>query len=119
MNIGWASSCKTGLKKILLKQKHTVRIIFHEDCLTHSRPLLKSLNALNVYQVNIFQICSFMYQVKNVTKPKIFSNNFSSVDHYYPTRFASNSFQFPKSSKPQKVFCFITWTKIMERDFDK
>ena len=91
-NIAWASSCKTGLKKILLKQKHAVRIVFHEDRLTHARPLLKSLNALNVYQVNLYQICLFMYQVKNGTIPKNFNNNFSTVDHSYPTRFALNSF---------------------------
>ena len=111
-NVAWASSCKTGLKKILLKQKHAVRIIFHEDRLTHSRPLLKSLNALNVYQVNIFQICSFMYQVKNGTIPKIFNNNFSTVDHYYPTRFALNSFQLPRSSKTPKFSILLRGPKL-------
>ena len=111
-NIAWASSCKTGLKKILLKQKHAVRIIFHEDRLTHSRPLLKSLNALNVYQVNIFQICSFMHQVKNGTIPKIFNNNFSAVNHYYPTRFALNSFQLPRSSKTPKFSILLRGPKL-------
>ena len=40
-----------------------------------------------------------MYQVRNGTIPKIFNNNFFTVDHFYPTRFASNSFQFPRSTK--------------------
>ena len=73
---------KLILKKIILKEKHAVRIIFHEVSLTHSQPFLKCFNALNVYQVNIFQICSFMYQVENGTIPKIFNNNFPTVDHY-------------------------------------
>ena len=49
-NIAWASSCKTNLKRIILKQKQAVWIIFHRDRLTHARPLMKKLNALNVYQ---------------------------------------------------------------------
>ena len=101
-NIAWASSYKTGLKKIFLKQKHAVRIIFHENRLTHTRPLLKKLNALNVYQTNLYQVSSFMYQIKNGTIPKIFNNNFSAIEHSYPTRFASNSFQLPRSSKTSR-----------------
>ena len=72
-NTALASSYKTGLKKILLKEKHAVRIIFHENQLTHTRPLLKKLNALNVYQINLYQVSSFMYQIKNGTIPKIFN----------------------------------------------
>ena len=65
-NITWGSSFKTGLKKILSKQKQAARIIFHKDRLTHARPLLKQLKALNVYQINLHQISSFMYQVKKL-----------------------------------------------------
>ena len=111
-NIAWASSCKTGLKKIFLKQKHAVRIIFHEDRLTHTRPLLKKLNALNVYQINLYQVSSFMYQVKNGTIPKIFNSNFSSVEHSYPTRFALNSFQLPRSSKTSRFSIILRGPKL-------
>ena len=34
-------------------QKHAVCIVFSKDKLIHSKPLLKNLNALNVYQINI------------------------------------------------------------------
>ena len=98
-NITWASSCKTGLKNILLKQKQAMRIIFHKDRLTHTRPLMKKMKALNVYQINLYKITSFMYQVKSGTIPKIFNNDFSTVDHSYSTRFSLNSFQLPRSSK--------------------
>ena len=119
-NIAWASSYKTGLKDIHLKQKSAMRIIFHENRLTHSRPLLKRLNALNVYQINLYQISAFMYQVKNGTIPKIFQNNFSNVDHSYPTRFAVNSFQLPRSSKTSK-FSILTrgpklWNQFLSNE---
>ena len=48
-NIAWASTYATKLKRVCLKQKHTVRIVFNKDKLTHSKPLFKNLNALNVY----------------------------------------------------------------------
>ena len=54
-NIAWGSSCRTYLKKILLKQKQAVRIIFHKDRLTHTRPLMKQIKALNVYQLNLYK----------------------------------------------------------------
>ena len=68
-NIAWGSYCRTYLNKIHLKQKQAVRTIFHKDRLTHSRPLLKNLKALNVYQINLYQVSSFMYQVKKCTIP--------------------------------------------------
>ena len=50
-NIAWASTYRTKLKTIHFHQKHAIRIVFNEDKLTQSRPLLRSLNALNIYQI--------------------------------------------------------------------
>ena len=55
-NIAWASTSRTKLDKILKKQKHAVRIIYNKDEFTHSKPLVRDMNALNVYQINIFQV---------------------------------------------------------------
>ena len=52
-NIPWTSTYATKLKRTYLKQKHAVCIAFSKDKLIHSKPLLKNLNALNVYQINI------------------------------------------------------------------
>ena len=52
-NIAWASTYATKLKRVYLKQKHAVRIVFNKDKLTHSKPLFENLNALDVYQINI------------------------------------------------------------------
>ena len=51
-NIAWASTFAAKLKRVYLKQKHVVRIVFNKDKLTHSKPLFENLNALNVYQIN-------------------------------------------------------------------
>ena len=71
-NIAWASTQKNKLK-INIEQKHAVRIIFNEDRLCHSRPLLKTLKVLNVYQLNINQNLNFSPRLKNDNIPKIFT----------------------------------------------
>ena len=35
-------------------------IIFHEVILTYYRPLLRSLNSLNIYQISLYQHANFM-----------------------------------------------------------
>ena len=51
-NITWATTYRTKLKAIYLLQKRAVRLVFNENNMTHSRPLLRSLNALNAYNFN-------------------------------------------------------------------
>ena len=53
-----------------------------------------------------------MHQVKNGTVPKIFSNDFSKVGHTYSTRFALNSFQFPRSSKTSRFSILFRGPKL-------
>ena len=43
-NIAWASTQKTILKTINIKQEHAVRINFNEDRLCHSRPLSRDIS---------------------------------------------------------------------------
>ena len=52
------------------------RIIFNQDRFTHARPLLKTLNTLNVYQINILQILLFMHKIKTNSSPWIFFHQF-------------------------------------------
>ena len=61
VNIVWGSTYQTKLKSIHLLQKRAICIMFNEGKMTHSRPLLRSLNTLNVYQINLFQHLRFMY----------------------------------------------------------
>ena len=64
---------KVDMKLKLKMQKYAVRTIFNEDRLCRTRPLLKTLNALNVYQLNIYQNLNFMHRLKNDNIPKIFA----------------------------------------------
>ena len=69
-NIAWISTYFTELKTIHYQQKHAARIIFNEDILTHSRPLLRSLNTLNIYQINLYQHGNFMYNFQKIRRKK-------------------------------------------------
>ena len=64
-NIAWSSTNPSKLKKILNKQKHASRIILSEEINTHSRPLMKKLGILNIFQVNILQTLLFTFKTKN------------------------------------------------------
>ena len=102
-NIAWASTYATKLKigmniRDYLKQKHTVRIVLNKDKLTHSKPLFKNLNALNVYQVNIHQHLNFMHKFINNQIPSIFSDFIKRPNHKYPTNCSQSSFYVKRYS---------------------
>ena len=89
-NIAWASTSPNKLKKLFNKQKYAVRIISDNDRYTPSRPLMKNYNILNIYQLNIYQILTFMFKTKHKTSPEIFHKIFKKSIHKYPTNFATN-----------------------------
>ena len=98
-NIAWASTTRINLDKILKKQMHAVRIIFNKDKFTHSKPLMRDMNALNVYQINkinIFQVLKFMYKAKHNLNPRVFDNAFTEIHDRYPRRFSRSNFKQPK-----------------------
>ena len=92
-NIAWASTNKTYLKRVLVKQKQAARLMPSDDISIPSRLLMKELNILNVYQINILQHLLFMFSVKNSIIPRAFNQVFSLIDHLYPIRFSDNSFK--------------------------
>ena len=96
-NIAWATF-KTKLQGILKKQKHAARITFHANEFDQSRPLLKEMKALNIYQINLIQTLKFMHKTKYGINPRIFLPIFREVDHLYPTRFSQNSFYYKRSA---------------------
>ena len=75
-----------------------MRIVFNQEKLTHSRPLLRSLNALNAYQINLYQHLNFMHKVSNNVAPLIFNGMFKKLSHKYPTNFSHNNFSLKKCS---------------------
>ena len=97
-NIAWASTHFTKLKTINYKQKQAARIVFHEDPLCHSRPLLQSLNALNVYQINLFQHINFRHRLSIDDLAKHLNNTFKKPDHKYPKKFSIFNYSLKKHS---------------------
>ena len=77
---------KHGLE--LIKQKQAARIISNRHRLMHPCSLLKSLNALNVYQINLLQVLLFMYKIKTNTPPRIFAYHLQTINPKYATRYS-------------------------------
>lgn len=73
-NIVWASTHKSKLECLYRHQKHAARLINFEHQTTHAMPLLKDLNTLNIYQLNIYNVLRFMYKCKNNLCPSIFND---------------------------------------------
>ena len=89
-NIARASTSQAKLKKNT-KQQHVVRIIFDKEKEAHATPLLREIHALNVYQINILQILTFIQ--KNITVSREFLNTFEEIEHKYTTRFSKYNFK--------------------------
>ena len=93
-------------------------IIFQEDRYTHARPLMKTLNALNIYQINIFKTLILMFKLKNNMAPKVFQNQFKSIQHKYPTKYSLQNFKEPKTISNMTKFSITSrgpelWTKLI------
>ena len=71
------STYKTKLKKIFTYQKKAARVIFFGDHRAHATPLMFDMNALNVYQLNIYQNLILLYKAHTSTALLIFFTKFS------------------------------------------
>ena len=121
-NIVWASTCKTKLKTLASKQKHAIRIIFYADKFTHSKPLFKRVNALNIYQLNLSQVLNFMFKAKHNLTPRVFSARFLEIHHKYPTRFSEHNFLEPALATTRSKFSMSArephlWNHILNDNF--
>ena len=89
-----------------------------DDISIPSRHLMKELNILNVYQINILQHLLFIFKVKNSMTPWVFSHVFSLIDHLCPTRFSDNSFKICDFNLKLTRFAIAfrgptTWNKFL------
>ena len=75
-NIAWGSTQKTKLSTLYRQQTHAIRLLSFKDQFTHSRPLFKEIDVLNIYEINIFNISCLMFKCKNKACPKAFKNLF-------------------------------------------
>ena len=70
---------------------------------------MQKMNALNVYQINIFQILRFMHEHKLNKNPKIFANSFNMIEHKYPTKYSRNNYKQPKLKTKNTSFAINYW----------
>ena len=98
-NIAWESTNPKKLKKKKhYLQKPVARIIFNEDRLCHSQTLLKNLNALNVYQIILYQNLNFIHRIKMGNIPEVFHGTIKKSSHKYPTTFSNLNYSIKKNS---------------------
>ena len=78
------------------------------------------LNALNVYQVNIYQNLILLYKVHTGTAPSIFFNKFLKINYNYPTSSKNSSnYTIPKSTMKLTIFLIsrrgpILWSTVLD-----
>ena len=103
-NIACGSTQKTKLSTLYRQQKHAIRLLSFKDQFTHSRPLFKEIGALNVYEINIFNILCFMFKCKNKACPKAFENVF--------TLKPKNKYQLKRSCTLLQPFCKSKFSQL-------
>lgn len=79
-------------------------------------PLLRKVNALNIFQIYIYRHLTFICKFNNSQVPSIFCGIIKHLQHKYSRKFSSNSFYMEKEFlKLHQVFNFSTRSKVVER----
>ena len=71
-NLAGGFTQKTKLCTLYRRQKHSIRLLSFKNQFTLSRPLFKEIGALNIYEINIFNILCLMFKCKSKACPKAF-----------------------------------------------
>ena len=95
----WGLTYPTYLKPVTTLQKRIARIMTFSEPMSHSEPLLKSLNLLKFNDIIHSEILSFVYQWFHKLVPSCFLDVFKPISsiHEYPTRQSLNENLFIKS----------------------
>lgn len=104
-NIAWASTYPSKLIHLLTLQKRIIRTIFRLHPRAHTKDFFISNGLLNIYQINKFQTCLFIYNYEHNLLPPSFNNMFfkSSDVHSYNLR-SSNQLRSEFSRTTFKKF---------------
>ena len=81
-------------RKLFIIIKNMLRELFFKDKLTYSRPHLRLLTAVNVYQIYLYQHLNFMEKVSSEVTLVKFNAMFKMPSDKYPTNFSHNDFRF-------------------------
>ena len=118
-NIAWGSTHKSKLLPLYRKQKQAVRAIFFKDKMAHRKPLFTEINALNLYQLNLFQILNFMYKTCRKLVPDVFQTLFVEKINKYTLKSQGN---YAKPFKKSKLTQFSisyrgphVWNNLLDK----
>ena len=75
-NIIWGNAAKVHINRLLVLQKRTLRLIYNVDVRQSSKQLFHNANIMNVYELNIYSICMFMFKHWKGLLPSSFVNVF-------------------------------------------
>ena len=94
-----------SLKQSILIKKNALRVVFNEDKLTQFRSLLRSLNVLNIYQINICRHLAFMYTLSK-NKAQLALNELIKRPFYkYFRKFSETCYSLKAISLKSKKYC--------------
>ena len=83
----WSVNNASTMKPLPILQEKIFRVIYHAAPLAHSTPLYKSLNILNLEQLNCYSRCNFIY--KSLCSLNSF-NMFNYPTNVYKTRMVAD-----------------------------
>ena len=94
-----------------------VRIFFEKFVKPSTTPSyilnVRSLNALNVYQINLYQNLNIMHRIKMWNIPEIFHETIRNPNHKYPTTFSNVNYSIQKCSlKSTKCSVSYRWPTL-------
>ena len=86
----------------------------------HTRPLLKTLNVLNVYQMNLFQVHLFIHKIKTNLSLQTFLHQFQTINHKYSTWYSKNNFEEPTKETNYAKYCIharclVNWNSFLNK----
>ena len=96
----WSGTSVTYMNRLIILQKKIIRIIAGVRPRSHSKPLFKELNIMNIENIGKFQIARFMYHIYNHNALDIFISMFTRNKeiHTHETR-QSDHFHIPLTRK--------------------
>ena len=86
---------------------------FNLDRFAHAHPLLKTLNALNVYQINLLQVLLFIHKIKIKSSSRIFLHQFQTVCHKYATQYFKKNFKESKAEANNAKYCIFAHGRVI------
>jgi len=121
--IVWASPKKTCSLEMLFKlQKRSVRTVCFAAYRAHTRPLFNKLGVLNIYDICLTQILTYVYKSVNLLHPTHITNYFTRTSdiHLHNTRSHKHDLYIHSAKKCCRVnslMCTgpIYWNKLPKR----